>query len=126
MSLLSMRALSLSPLFFFTLALRAQAPADVSGTWKGTLAVGAQSLHLQLHLKAGEAGSGGCTLDSLDQGASAIPCELTVTKTAVDIDVPAVHGKYHGTLASDGNTLKGTWTQGMDLPLDFTRETPAK
>jgi len=39
--------------------------------------------------------------------------------------VAAVHGKYDGTVAADGNSIKGTWTQGADLPLEFKRTVAA-
>jgi uncharacterized protein len=35
--------------------------------------------------------------------------------------VDAVHGTYDGTVATDGKTITGTWSQGQGLPLAFKR-----
>jgi D-alanyl-D-alanine-carboxypeptidase/D-alanyl-D-alanine-endopeptidase len=35
------------------------------------------------------------------------------------------HGSWSGTLSPNGNELDGTWSQGGDLPLRFTRQTAA-
>lgn len=63
-----------------------------------------------------------CSLDSLDQHARGIPCTASVTGATLAIDVPAVHGSLQANLSADGNTLDGTWTQGMPLPLVMTRQ----
>ena len=39
--------------------------------------------------------------------------------------MPAVHGSLQATLSADGNTLDGTWSQGMALPLVLTRQASA-
>jgi CubicO group peptidase (beta-lactamase class C family) len=66
-----------------------------------------------------------CELDSLDQHAPGIPCTATVTGSTLKLDVPAVHGSLEATLSADGNTLDGTWNQGMALPLVLTRQASA-
>jgi fermentation-respiration switch protein FrsA (DUF1100 family) len=68
------------------------------------------------------------TLDSLDQGANGIPvASVTFKDSKLNLDVTAVHGTYEGKLAADGNSISGTWTQGMALPLEFKRgPAPAK
>ena len=42
---------------------------------------------------------------------------------ALSFTVPSVGGSWHGTIANGGATLSGTWNQGRDLPLTFTRDT---
>jgi len=42
---------------------------------------------------------------------------------AFGFDIPSVQGNYQGTLSADGKSLNGTWTQGIPLPLVFTRIT---
>jgi uncharacterized protein len=37
----------------------------------------------------------------------------------VNLNVPAVHGGFTGTL--NGDTLAGSWTQGTAMPLSFAR-----
>jgi serine-type D-Ala-D-Ala carboxypeptidase/endopeptidase len=99
-------------------------PAD--GVWLGTLHAGAQTLRLQVHLRVGPAGAGGCTLDSLDQGAPGIPCNnVQFSEHLLSFDVPNVHGEFSGTLSADGKTLTGTWVQGGALPLVLERQAAA-
>ena len=80
-------------------------------------------LHLKLHLKVGASGALEGTLDSLDQGALGLPCaNFHVEDKAVSFDVPSVGGKWHGTVSGDGAMLKGSWSQGQEMPLAFRRE----
>lgn len=65
-------------------------------------------------------------MDSIDQGAFGIPCtNVQVSGDAVTFVVPAVGGKWAGTISSDGKTLTGTWTQGGSLPLTMQRQETA-
>lgn len=106
---------------FSATAVGAQAPSPgATGIWLGSLAAGSSTLRLQFHL---DPAVGACSLDSLDQGAKGIGCtDLKNDGQNVSFVVPAVHGQFHGTLTSDGNTLKGTWSQGKDLPITLTRQ----
>jgi CubicO group peptidase (beta-lactamase class C family) len=126
-----------SPAFAFLLAfLPAQAqpqeaakpavPSAVAGTWLGSLHAGVEALRIQLHLEAGVAGNLTCAMDSIDQKAFGIPCgNVQVNGEIVSFDVPAVHGKWAGTISADGEKLTGTWTQGGSLPLAMEREQTA-
>ncbi|MDP9049181.1 MAG: beta-lactamase family protein [Acidobacteriota bacterium] len=117
------------PLFSSTPAQSVSAPqAPVSpadGIWLGALhPTPAMQLRIQLHLKLGSAGT--CALDSLDQGANAIPCNnLQLSGQMLTFDVPAVQGKFTGTLSDDGKTITGAWTQGSPLPLVLERQAAA-
>ena len=95
-------------------------PPSASGIWLGTLHAGGKGLRVQLRLDLAKTT---CALDSLDQGSKGIPCTASVTGAALKLDVPAVKGTLQATLSSDGNTLDGTWTQGMSLALTLTRQT---
>lgn len=101
----------------------AQAPQlSATGLWSGTLAVGSATLRLQFHL---DPAVGACSLDSLDQGAKGIGCtDLKSSGQDVSFVVPVIHAQFHGTLAPDGKTLKGTWSQGKDLPIILIRQSP--
>jgi serine-type D-Ala-D-Ala carboxypeptidase/endopeptidase len=96
---------------------------SASGLWLGTLNVGTEKLRLQLHL---DIATGKCTLDSIDQGAMDIPCSKVNSRDAeLSFALPSIRCAFHGTLAADGDTLNGTWSQGIDLPLVMTRQTQA-
>ncbi len=103
----------------------AQTPT-ASGVWLGTLAAGPQTLRIQLHLQPEITGPGACVLDSIDQRAFGIPCQITVSTRQIEIKVPAVSGGWTGTLSAEGNTLSGTWSQGGgSLPLILARQQTA-
>jgi uncharacterized protein len=95
---------------------------DITGDWKGTLDAGSAQLRLVLHITKGPDGNLKATLDSVDQGANGIPVSSVVLKDSkLSLGVEAVHGTYEGSVAADGKSISGTWTQGAALPLEFKR-----
>ncbi|MGA8029315.1 MAG: serine hydrolase domain-containing protein [Bryobacteraceae bacterium] len=100
--------------------------SPVDGDWAGVLRAGGVSLRLALHVKAVAVDILDVSLDSLDQGSMGIPCKnAKLQDNTFSFDVPAVNGKYSGTLSGDHSKLTGTWTQGQPLPLEFTRQAAA-
>lgn len=98
-------------------------PSPIDGDWAGVLHAGDTSLRLAFHFHAAPGDKIEGSLDSIDQGAMAIPCTNVKLKgQKLTLDVPSVHGIYQATLSADGNKLSGTWDQGTSLPLDVTRE----
>jgi serine-type D-Ala-D-Ala carboxypeptidase/endopeptidase len=98
----------------------AQQPNRLDGDFFGTLG----TLHLVLHLSSKADGSTSGTLDSPDQDSFGIPCaNFRRQDNSFSFDVPAVSGRWKGTLDSGLKTLSGTWSQGTPQPLDFTRDT---
>jgi len=98
--------------------LEAQQKPSVAGDYAGMLS----TLHVKLHFKVDAAGSITGTLDSIDQGAMGIPCaDFHLDGQALTFTVPAVHGKWTGTVTVDG--LTGTWDQGTPQPLNLKRDT---
>lgn len=113
-------------LTFMTTALASAQNPTPEGIWLGALVAGPQTLHIQFHLKPGAAGAEACSLDSIDQHAFGIPCDLKVAGAEVELKVPAVSGGWTGSLSADGKTLNGTWTQGgASLPLNLARQQTA-
>jgi D-alanyl-D-alanine-carboxypeptidase/D-alanyl-D-alanine-endopeptidase len=96
--------------------------SPVDGIWLGTLAVGAQSLRIQVVLTSDSEGHAHCFMDSIDQGAFNIDCtNIAFADRQLNFDVPAVHGHWAGEL-TDENTLTGNWSQGAPLALNFARQ----
>lgn len=97
--------------------------APVDGYWLGTLQVNdTTKLRLQLNVES-DASSLRCKLDSLDQMAYGIDCSnVKMADKEFSFDIPAVKGRYVGTLSADGKQLSGTWTQGLIWPLLFERQ----
>lgn len=87
--------------------------------WNGVLRINPQAaLRLVLHI---DEGSGGpeATLDSPDQGAYGIPCELRhLSRDSVSVAAPSLRLEYSGRMDDKG--IRGTFKQGfMTLPLDM-------
>jgi fermentation-respiration switch protein FrsA (DUF1100 family) len=97
---------------------------DLAGDWQGSLNTGAGELRLVLHITKAADGSLKATLDSVDQGSNGIPVSsISLKSSKLSLGIDAVHGTYEGTVAADGKTISGTWSQGAALALDFKRVT---
>ena len=115
------RFMIMATLIFFAVGVsRAQ---DIAGDWQGTLSAGGQDLRLVLHVTKAPDNSLKATLDSIDQpGGNGIPVSsISLKDSKLNLGVEMVHGTYEGKVAADSNTITGTWTQGVALPLEFKR-----
>lgn len=98
---------------------------DVSGVWQGTLGEGADKIRLVVRFeRARKLWSG--TFFSIDQNpdrGNGTPLK------SISLHGPAIQfrlddgGTFEGTLNSDGNSMIGTWMQGVRQPLTFERAT---
>jgi CubicO group peptidase (beta-lactamase class C family) len=101
-------------------AIFGQSKPSLAGDYAGVLA---GALHLKLHITAGADGALSGTLDSVDQGASGIPCsDFQIDGNNLSFRVTTVNGTWKGTVSADGTSLSGTWSQGRSLALNFTRD----
>lgn len=88
-----------------------------AGTWSGTL-MGQLRLRLVISIPGG--GKPAASLSSLDQGGDEMPASaVVITGDAIHMEFKGINGSYDGARA--GDTIKGTWTQGQAMPLDFAR-----
>ncbi len=97
---------------------------NFSGIWNGTLNVAGQ-LHLVLHITQVTDGTYSGTLDSPDQNVTGIACDKVDVKTdlsgsTLNFIISKIKVSYTGKLVND-STLSGTFTQGVNIPLDFYR-----
>ena len=99
-----------------------RAQTQLAGDWQGTLSAGGVELRLVLHITASKDGALAATLDSVDQGAFAIPVSaISLNDTKLNLTVDAVHGTYAGAVNKDATEIDGTWSQGQALELNFKR-----
>ena len=96
---------------------------SIEGFWQGTLNTGAIPLRLVFKIHKKPDGTLTGTLDSIDQGAKAIPISgVSLKGSAVSFEVKVVSGAYEGQLAEGGAQISGEWKQlGASLPLTLTR-----
>jgi uncharacterized protein len=112
--------LTMGAIVAFAATCRAQAP--IVGDWQGTLTTGAGELRLVLHIRNAQDGNLNATLDSVDQTANGIPVTaISLKDSRLKLTIDAVHGSYEGTVNKDATEIKGTWTQGQPLDLNFKR-----
>ena len=103
---------------FFSSSVSAQ---DISGAWHGKLSLPTGSLTIVFHISQTEQDVYVTTLDSPDQGANGIKTQTTsFNDSTLIIQIPVIHASYKGKLNSD-NTINGTFTQGMPLPLNLKK-----
>jgi len=107
--------------FAATTILGAQTP-DILGDWQGTLLAGADTIHLTLHISAGDNGNLKATMDSAEQGARGVPVTaITFANSQLNLTIDSIHGSYNGNVKADGSAIEGAWSQGQPVPLNFTR-----
>jgi len=98
---------------------------DLSGDWQGALA---PTLRLILHVEKADGATWKATLASIDQSpdrGAAMPVDaVTLQGSTLEFSIAAIRGNYSGTIAADGNSIDGTWTQGRQTPLSLVRATP--
>ena len=94
---------------------------DISGAWHGKLSLPTGSLTIVFHISQTEQDVYVTTLDSPDQGANGIKTQTaSFNDSTLIIQIPVIHASYKGKLNSD-NTINGTFTQGMPLPLNLKK-----
>jgi pimeloyl-ACP methyl ester carboxylesterase len=105
----------------------AHKPADalfaVEGLWQGALESRGMRLRYQLHVSHDSDGDLIAALDSLDQSVSGLPAiNVSQKESTFHFEIPAMAGKYDGTLNAAKNTLSGTWSQSGDTAqVEFKR-----
>jgi pimeloyl-ACP methyl ester carboxylesterase len=108
-------------LLLMMLSLQAQ---DIAGDWQGTVKAGVD-LRVIVRISKQEDGAWQASAFSIDQDwgvrnrADAVSLEGADLKLSFD----SIGGKFEGKLAPDGNSVKGTWSQGISLPLELKRAT---
>jgi|SRR5579871_5028411 len=97
---------------------------NITGSWQGTLKAGPQELRIVIKISLDNDKLKAVTY-SIDQGGQPIPVSaITKDGSMIKMTVAAINGSYEGKLSADANSITGTWTQNMPLPLNLTRATP--
>lgn len=103
--------------------LSAQPAGSITGSWEGSLNVGAE-LRIVFHIREAGPGRLTATLDSPDQGAFGIPCDTAYLQAGeLTIELKPLSAKYTGRQIND-STIEGSFTQGMEFPLSLKRAEP--
>ncbi len=92
----------------------------LDGRWEASIAPGATSLRLVLHVKTSALGTA-AWLDSPDQLAFGLNVDAVHRDGAnVGFEMVALQSHFAGTLSADGQSIAGQWMQGgISLPANF-------
>lgn len=115
--------------------LRAQAPQMVAveqtseasalslqGTWQGILGA---KLHVIVAITGDKTAGWNATLESPDQGPRTIPASsVKLDGKKLRKEFESIQALFEGTI--EGAKLHGTWKQGLEIPLDLTRQSADK
>jgi hypothetical protein len=101
---------------------RASNPA-VIGDWQGMLDTGTGSLRLVVHIAQGQDGNLTATMDSLDQGATAIAVStINFKQPDLHFEIARIGGSFDGKINPASTEVVGNWKQGgASLPLTLKR-----
>jgi pimeloyl-ACP methyl ester carboxylesterase len=100
--------------------LLAQDVNHFTGTWEGKLNAGVE-LRIIFHIKE-SGGSLHTTADSPDQAAYGLKCDTTFVNSGnLTIEMHGLNATFTGNPIND-STIKGTFTQGVGLPLTLYRK----
>jgi uncharacterized protein (TIGR03435 family) len=100
---------------------------NIAGTWQGTLQPpqGNRSLRLVVKISRAADESLKAVLYSIDQPSPPINASSATQQGAsFKMTIAAIGGTYEGKMATDGNSMAGTWSQGgAPAPLNLLRAT---
>jgi serine-type D-Ala-D-Ala carboxypeptidase/endopeptidase len=102
-------------------------PSELEGVWRGTLQIGGRPLPLIFHITTNAQGLA-ATMDSPDQGVSAVPViSARRDDDTLVLQLPNIGAKYQGVIAKDLSAIQGSFTQGgASLPLTLKRGPASK
>jgi len=99
---------------------------NITGTWQGEIQPPqGKGLRVVIKVSTTDADKLAAVFYSIDQQSPAIPATtFTRNGSAVKMTITAANATYEGRLSADGNSIEGTWSQGVPLPLNLTKATP--
>jgi len=96
-------------------------PSDIDGTWLGTLDAGTAKLRLVLKIANGLDGLT-ASLQSPDQSPQWLPASSVARSgSSLTVEFKAIGAVYTTKIGVDLNSMDGTFTQGVPLPLALKR-----
>jgi uncharacterized protein len=97
----------------------AEKPKEI---WEGDIQAGFQKLKLRFKV-FGDKAAHQVIMDSVTQGVGGFTGQISSEDGKVTFSIPAIRGKFSGTLSDDKSSIKGKWNQGVDLDLELKRIT---
>jgi hypothetical protein len=96
-------------------------PSDIDGTWQGSLDTPKGTLHILFKIVNMDTGLT-ATMQSPDQSPAWMPTtSVTRTGNTLTIDMKAFGASFEGQINATKDTIDGSFTQGMSIPLVLKR-----
>jgi len=106
------------------LAAASASAQKIASEWHGAIEVENDApLRLALHISRTSSGALSATLDSMDEGGTALPVDtIVVADSRVTFEMRSIGGAFSGKLAADGTSIAGSWSQdGAIWPLTWLK-----
>lgn len=100
----------------------AENPTEI---WEGEINTGVQKLTLRFKL-FDEGSPHPVIMDSVTQRVGGFAGTVKTADGTTVLTIPAIRGKLTGKLSEDKKTMKGTWNQGIDFPIELKKVTAAE
>jgi hypothetical protein len=96
---------------------------DITGNWKGTLAIDKATLRLVFRIGRTSEDRWVAKMDSIDQGAHDLPVDhVTFKDQTLRLQLDFLKGGFEGKVQPGGNRIEGKWSQaGKSYPLTLTK-----
>jgi len=97
----------------------------IPGVWLAPLNVGSATLRLQMTIRRDSSDALTGVMKSLDQGGVELLASVTANGDTMRFAIPDQRITFVGVLVANGDSIRGTFSQGRDFPLTFTRSSAA-
>ncbi len=128
-SMQTLRRIMIAALLLAACAYTQNAP-DMSGVWEGTITLPGMPLGITIEFTKADDGTFAGKIDIPLQNAKGLPLvNIAVKEAAVSFDIADIPGepKFTGTMADDGKTIAGDFTQGGGkFPFSLKRQDAAQ
>jgi non-heme chloroperoxidase len=96
---------------------------DIAGNWQGTIKYDSRESRVIIQISKSTSGWTG-QFFSIDQSPDGIPIDFVIVKdSSITLPVTAIRSYYVGKIDTDGNSIRGNWTQFGTFPLNLMRAT---
>ncbi len=97
---------------------------DIAGDWQGVLKSPRAEIRVVIKIQKDAAGGWKATEFTPDEGSNGVPTSaMALQGSTLNLAFDRIRAKYEGSIAEDGTSIAGTWTQGGSFPLDLRRAT---
>jgi pimeloyl-ACP methyl ester carboxylesterase len=99
---------------------------NIAGNWQGIAKFGSVSFRTVVRISSNDKGGWKAELYNIDESLTPVPADsLRLEGRHLAVLLNAMHARFEGVLSADHNTIDGTLTEGVAVPLVLHRATKA-